>query len=84
MVEDLMFELHPNSLALQNVDDEYAHPCFQNRQPPITEEAVKKSYKRLAFMYHPDKNAGSKEAEEIFKAVTDAYHTLIKALRQNN
>ena len=52
-------------------------------QPPITEESVKKSYKKLAFIYHPDKNAGSKEAEEMFKSITDAYHILIKALRQD-
>ena len=43
-----------------------------------------KNYKKLALVYHPDKNAGSKEAEEIFKSITDAYHTLIKSLRDNN
>ncbi len=52
-------------------------------QPPITLESVKKSYKKLAFRYHPDKNAGSKQAEEMFKSVTDAYHLLIKALRHD-
>ena len=29
-----------------------------------TQEEIKQSYKKLAFQYHPDRNKGSKEAEE--------------------
>jgi len=39
-------------------------------------EEVKKGYRKLAFKYHPDRNEGSKEAEEQFKQVTEAYETL--------
>jgi molecular chaperone DnaJ len=39
-------------------------------------EEVKKGYRKLAFKYHPDRNEGSKEAEEQFKQVTEAYGTL--------
>ena len=52
-----------------------------NLNPPITTETVKVQYKALAKKYHPDKNAGSKEAEEIFKNITQAYRLLMKALR---
>ena len=52
-----------------------------NLNPPITTETVKVQYKTLAKKYHPDKNAGSKEAEEIFKNITQAYRLLMKALR---
>ncbi len=43
-----------------------------------TEEAdgIKKSYRRLAVKYHPDKNPGDKEAEEKFKELGQAYEIL--------
>lgn len=39
-------------------------------------EEVKKSYRKLAFEYHPDRNNGSKEAEAKFKEATEAYEVL--------
>jgi molecular chaperone DnaJ len=39
-------------------------------------EAVKKAYRKLALQYHPDRNGGSKEAEEKFKEATEAYEIL--------
>ncbi len=32
-----------------------------------------KAYRRLSIKYHPDNNPGNKEAEEIFKALTEYY-----------
>ncbi|MDD5483117.1 MAG: molecular chaperone DnaJ [Kiritimatiellae bacterium] len=39
-------------------------------------EEVKKSYRKLAMQYHPDKNAGNKESEERFKEISEAYEIL--------
>ena len=40
-------------------------------------EEIKKAYRRLAVKYHPDKNRdNSKEAEEKFKEVSEAYKIL--------
>lgn len=39
-------------------------------------EQIKKAYRRLALKYHPDKNDGSKESEERFKEITQAYEVL--------
>ena len=52
--------------------------------PPITAQSVKKQYKLLAKKYHPDMNCGSKDAEEMFKSLTSAYHLLIKALNMDD
>jgi molecular chaperone DnaJ len=41
-----------------------------------TDGDIKQSYRRLAMQYHPDKNAGSKESEEKFKEISEAYDVL--------
>jgi molecular chaperone DnaJ len=41
-----------------------------------TEQELKSAYKRLAIRYHPDKNPGDAEAEEMFKEVAEAYSVL--------
>jgi molecular chaperone DnaJ len=40
------------------------------------EEEIKKSYRKLALKYHPDRNPGNKEAEEKFKVAAEAYEVL--------
>src|SRR3954466_8969472 len=39
-------------------------------------EDIKKSYRKLALQYHPDRNPGDKEAEEKFKEAAEAYAVL--------
>ena len=40
------------------------------------DDDIKKAYRKLAMANHPDRNGGSKEAEERFKAITEAYDVL--------
>lgn len=39
-------------------------------------EELKKSYRRLAMKYHPDRNPNDKEAEAKFKEINEAYEVL--------
>lgn len=41
-----------------------------------TDDEIKKSYRKLAMQFHPDRNQGDKEAEEIFKEAAEAYEVL--------
>src|ERR671939_779937 len=41
-----------------------------------SDDDIKKAYRRLAMKYHPDRNNGSKDAEERFKEITEAYDVL--------
>ncbi len=39
-------------------------------------DEIKKSYRKLAMQYHPDRNPGDKESEKKFKEATEAYEVL--------
>jgi DnaJ-class molecular chaperone len=41
-----------------------------------TDKEIKEAYRRLAFKYHPDVNAGDKSAEAKMKEINKAYEVL--------
>ncbi|MCG8473800.1 MAG: J domain-containing protein [Desulfobacterales bacterium] len=41
-----------------------------------TDEEIKKTYRKLAMKYHPDKTKGDKAAEDKFKQISEAYAVL--------
>jgi len=47
---------------------------------PVTVEDVKVRYKKLVKIHHPDANGGDKAAEERFKEINLAYHTIMQSL----
>lgn len=49
-----------------------------------TADEIKKAYRTLAFKYHPDRNAGNKEAEDKFKKINAAYDVLGDAAKRRN
>jgi len=58
----------------QTVKRDYYEVLGVNRN--ATTEDLKKSYRKLALKYHPDRNQGDAEAEEKFKEATEAYEIL--------
>lgn len=47
--------------------------------PPSSKEEVRKKYKKLVKIHHPDANGGNKESEEKFKDVLEAYQLIMVA-----
>ncbi len=45
---------------------------------PINVNNIKKAYKKLVKIFHPDVNKDSKEAEKRFKEINEAYKILLK------
>src|SRR3954468_10007239 len=44
-----------------------------------TVDEIKKSYRKIAMQFHPDRNPGDKAAEEKFKEAAEAYDILSSA-----
>src|SRR3546814_3617218 len=42
----------------------------------VSEDGLKKAYRKLAMKYHPDRNPGDHTAEENFKEISEAYEVL--------
>src|SRR5262245_48031021 len=45
-------------------------------QRNATSQELKSAYRKVALQHHPDRNPGSKEAEEKFKEASEAYEVL--------
>lgn len=41
-----------------------------------TQQDIKKTYRKLAMQYHPDRNGGNSESEEHLKEINEAYRIL--------
>ena len=47
-----------------------------------SEDDIKKSYRKLALKYHPDRNPGDEQAEASFKEAAEAYEVLSDAQKR--
>ena len=52
-----------------------------NLELPLTLEKIKKNYKKLVKIFHPDVNGNNKKAEEKFKEINKAYKTLLSKFK---
>lgn len=47
-----------------------------------SQDEIKKAYRKLVTEHHPDKNGGSKESEDKFKEIAEAYETIGNATKR--
>ena len=52
-----------------------------NLKLPLSLDKIKKNYKKLVKIFHPDVNGNNKIAEEKFKEINKSYKTLLKKLK---
>jgi len=52
-------------------------------QRSASDSEIKTAYRKLALQYHPDRNPGSKKAEDKFKEAAEAYEVLRDAQKRN-
>jgi curved DNA-binding protein CbpA len=48
-----------------------------------SQSQIKAAFKKMAMRYHPDRNPGNREAEETFKFLNEAYHTLSDPVKRS-
>lgn len=48
-----------------------------------SDEEIKKAYRKKAFTFHPDRNAGNREIEKDFIEATEAYNYLLSQKNQS-
>ena len=49
-----------------------------------SQDEIKRTYRKMALKYHPDKNPGDKQAEAKFKAAAEAYEVLSDPEKRKN
>jgi len=50
----------------------------------VTQEEIKKAYRKKAMEFHPDRNKWNKQSEEKFKKINEAYDTLWDENKRKN
>ena len=52
-------------------------------KPPLSLDKIKKNYKKLVKIFHPDVNGNNKNAEEKFKEINKSYKLLLNKLKND-
>ena len=74
-----------NKLLDENLTIEEAKSLKElDLKMPISLEKIKKNYKKLVKIFHPDVNGNNKDAEERFKQINESYKLLLKKFMKKN
>ena len=73
-----------NKLVDENItNEEHKSLNILELKMPISVDEIKKRYKKLVKIFHPDVNDDNKNAERKFKEITEAYKILLKKFLRN-
>ena len=73
-----------NKLEYANIsNEEHKSLKILELKMPISVDEIKKRYKKLVKIFHPDVNDNNKNAERKFKEITEAYKILLKKFLRN-
>jgi DnaJ-class molecular chaperone len=72
--------VYPLSVPRQRADRDYY--AILGLGPEAAEDEIRRTYRRLALQWHPDRNPGDPRAEERFKEISEAYAVLIDATKR--
>ena len=73
-----------NKLVDENItNEEHKSLKILELKMPISVDEIKKRYKKLVKIFHPDVNDNNKNAERKFKEITEAYKILLKKFLKN-
>jgi len=73
-----------NKLVNENItDEERKSLAILELKMPISVDEIKKRYKKLVKIFHPDVNDNNKNAERKFKEIAEAYKILLKKFLKN-
>ena len=75
---DLLNFLKNKIVNEEITNDEYKSLKILGLSMPISVDEIKKKYKKLVKIFHPDVNDNNKEAEKRFKEINEAYKVLLK------
>ena len=71
-----------NKLIDENLtSDEFKSITILRLKLPLSLEKIKKNYKKLVKIFHPDVNGNNKKAEEKFKEINNSYRTLLNKFK---
>ena len=74
-----------NKIIDENLtNDEHQSLKILDLKMPISVDEIKKKYKKLVKIFHPDVNDNNKEAEKKFKEINQAYRILLKKFANND
>jgi len=65
-------------------NEEYKSLKILGLSLPISIDLIKKKYKKLVKIFHPDVNDNNKKAENQFKEINEAYKVLLKKFLKKN
>ena len=73
-----------NKLVDENLTKEESEALsLFNLDLPLTLEKIKKTYKKLVKIFHPDVNDNDKKAEEKFKEINNSYKILLNKFKND-